>query len=306
MLYHPSQQDLIPKIKQLGCAVDHLLLVDNTETGTPWLSDRLSEEEQHANMTYFPLLENVGIASAQNRALEYAFVHFQNEDKILFFDQDSSIPMDLPRRLAQSYDQLALNDRVAAIGPSFTDEKRGFVYPQVAWNNMGLFQRFTPDQHQKAQKVAALISSGMLTNIQTLKNIGLYDDALFIDYVDTDWCLKAQSKGYTLYVIPNISMTHAIGINSIKLLGRYFTVHSPIRRYYMLRNSFLMAKKEYVKSALAFTFIFRTSLHHILLILFCDHKWKNCIAFYKGFLDGYLNKIENHSLISKCLKIKQK
>jgi len=306
VLYRPSQKDLLSKIELLEQAVDHIILVDNTEAGTLWLSENYPEAEKTLNVTYFQPMKNLGIAAAQNMALEYAFSHFDDDDKVIFFDQDSSISIDLPHCLAQAYDRLSINHSIAAVGPSFVDEKKGFIYPQVSWNKFGSFQRFIPNTELSEQKTAALISSGMLTSIYTFKQVGLYDDVLFIDYVDTDWCLKAQAKGFELYVIPSISMMHSIGAKSIKVFGRYFTVHSPLRRYYMIRNSFFMAKKEYVKPTLALTFICRTSLHHLLLILLDCHKKEHLRALLKGLLDGYLNKIENHQLLSKCLKIKQK
>ncbi|WP_410506448.1 hypothetical protein [Marinomonas sp. GJ51-6] len=293
----------MPKIERLKYAVDNAILVDNTEEGTGWLTEKLFKS---SNITCFQPRQNLGVAVAQNMGIKYVYERFSDEDKVIFFDQDSFVPIDLPLLLARAHDKLNITRQVAAVEPNFIDQSKGFTYPQVAWSKLGVFKRFMPNVKHNEQKAAMLISSGMLTDVKTLKQVGEYDESLFIDYVDTDWCLKAQVKGFELYVMPNIKMIHSIGVKSLKLLGHNLTVHPPLRRYYMMRNSLFMAKKEYVDSALATMFMFRTVLHHLLLILCDNHKGLNAKAFIKGLLDGSSNKIENNQLLSKRFKIKQK
>jgi len=43
-----------------------------------------------------------------------------------------------------------------------------------------------------------LIASGCLIPADVLRDVGLMDDALFIDHVDTDWCMRARARGYRL------------------------------------------------------------------------------------------------------------
>lgn len=282
----------MPKFQVLLQAVDCVVLVDNTELGTDWLDElcsRYIDDIASGVFRCFQPKQNLGIAAAQNLALDFVFCHYSNQDKVIFFDQDSEIPPHLPASLARAFERLSVHTPIAAIGPSFTDEHKGFVYPQVNWSKRGAFQRFMPDLTQDHQPVCSLISSGMLTTIDVLKDIGGYDERLFIDYVDTDWCLKAQSKGYTLYVIPSIQMQHAIGAKSIRVFGRYLSVHSPTRRYYMLRNSLFMSRKPYVSGWLAMSFVFRTLVHHMILIVMVPGRRKQISAFVKGMIDGVVN-----------------
>lgn len=290
VLYHPIKAALLPKIAQLEHAVDHVVFVDNTETGFAWQVTFFQQRcpQRASTETYLNLSANYGIAKAQNLALEYIFQHFSDTDTVVFFDQDSSIEPSLPRQLAQAFDRLAqLNQGpVAAVGPSFIDERKGFVYPQVNWSKQGIFQRFIPDDTHTQQKVCALISSGMTTKVATLKTLGLFDEALFIDYVDTDWCLRAQAKGYALYVIPTLTMHHAIGTDSVKVWGRNLSVHSPKRRYYMIRNSLYLLKKSYVSKRLGLSFVYRTLIHHLILIGLTPQKAAQTKALFKGIAHG--------------------
>jgi rhamnosyltransferase len=291
-LYHPSQKSFFSKFQVLQRSVDCIVLVDNTESGTDWLGGlcgQYPEMAEHVVFKCFQPLENLGIAAAQNLALDFVFQHFSDQDKVIFFDQDSEIPSHLPASLTQEFERLSFDEPVAAVGPSFMDEQKGFVYPQVNWSASGIFKRFIPDEAQNQQRVCSLISSGMLTSVECLKEVGGYDELLFIDYVDTDWCLKAQSKGYVLYVIPSVVMRHAIGAKSVRVLGRDLSVHSAKRRYYMLRNSFFMLRKPYVGKWLALSFVYRTLVHHLILILMTPDRRKQISALLKGIINGVLN-----------------
>lgn len=291
-MYHPTQRSFLPKFQVLQRAVDCVVLVDNTESGTDWLDglcDQCVGGEGDIALKVFQPLKNLGMAAAQNIALDFVFQHFSDQDKVIFFDQDSEIPSHLPTSLAQEFEQLSLDEPVAAVGPSFMDEQKGFIYSQVQWSESGIFKRFIPDEMQNQQQVCSLISSGMLTSVECLKAVGGYDELLFIDYVDTDWCLKAQSKGYALYVIPAVVMRHAIGAKSVRVLGRNISVHSAERRYYMLRNSFFMLRKPYVGKWLALSFVYRTLVHHLILILMTPDRKKQISALFKGIINGVLN-----------------
>lgn len=72
------------------------------------------------------------------------------------------------------------------------------------------------------------------------------DESLFIDYVDTEWCLRAIAKGYKVYAATSAKMSHAIGDKAIKVLAWHVPVHSAFRRYYRLRNGLLLARMKHI------------------------------------------------------------
>lgn len=65
---------------------------------------------------------------------------------------------------------------------------------------------------------------------------------IFIDYVDTEWCFRALSKGYKLYMSEKAVMRHSVGDDTINLLNFKIPVHSGYRRYYRVRNLFSCGK----------------------------------------------------------------
>ena len=78
----------------------------------------------------------------------------------------------------------------------------------------------------------------------------MFDEGLFIDSVDSEWCLRCRSKQIPIHVVPAAVMRHRVGNRSIRL-GRFTILqHNPTRCYYQLRNCFHMMRRKHVPFAL--------------------------------------------------------
>ncbi|HFR6094685.1 TPA: rhamnosyltransferase, partial [Shigella flexneri] len=95
-------------------------------------------------------------------------------------------------------------------------------------------------------KSSVTISSGTMVSKEVFEIVGMMDEELFIDYVDTEWCLRCLNYGILVHIIPDIEMVHAIGDKSVKICGINIPIHSPVRRYYRVRNAFLLLRKNHV------------------------------------------------------------
>ncbi|MET5116689.1 glycosyltransferase family 2 protein, partial [Burkholderia pseudomallei] len=58
------------------------------------------------------------------------------------------------------------------------------------------------------QRCAFLISSGSVISRGANARLGRFDEALFIDHVDTEYCLRAQAHNVPLYVEPSLVLNH--------------------------------------------------------------------------------------------------
>ncbi len=99
-----------------------------------------------------------------------------------------------------------------------------------------------------AKEKVQLITSGSIVNLNVFDVVGGFDEALFIDEVDLEYCYKAIVKGYKIIQFPNIFLHHHLGIvsyhKSLKNLAITPRVlHSPVRLYYMIRNYLYVQKK---------------------------------------------------------------
>ncbi|MDC4350610.1 glycosyltransferase family 2 protein, partial [Acinetobacter baumannii] len=223
------------------------------------------------NLEIVKLSANYGIAHAQNVGIEKAIKN--NANYILFFDQDSSIESNFVQDLYEDYNTISEKGiSIAAIGPRFIDERYNFYYPGLKLNKIGLIDKFDVSHIKAPCEASVLISSGTLVSIDALKEIGPMREEFFIDFVDTEWCFRALSKGYKIYISKKAFMKHSIGDDVVRIFNFNIPVHSAFRRYYRVRNLFFMWKMSYIPKLLTSKLMVSNFIHQILLILLKDKK----------------------------------
>jgi rhamnosyltransferase len=93
-----------------------------------------------------------------------------------------------------------------------------------------------------------VISSGSLVPIEVLEHVGGMEEALFIDQVDTEWCLRARSMGYRVFGVCAAVLEHRLG-EGVRWfwLGRWRRVfrQKPFRYYYIFRNTLVLFRRGY-------------------------------------------------------------
>lgn len=140
----------------------------------------------------------------------------------------------------------------------------------------------------------AVMTSGNLLNLKVYEKINGFDEKLFIDYVDFEYCLKLKKYGYKIANLPDLNLVHELGQSlfwsffSFKVM---ITNHSSLRRYYITRNR-LYVRKEYRNISTAFyNAESRIFINDILkIILFEKHKFSKLMSVFAGFLDYKNNK----------------
>ena len=240
-----------PDLDALGCLLDALVpqvtsivLVDNgSEVDLQaWNKSRQSKADE-----LLLLGENKGIAVAHNKGIQWA--RNCGAGFVLLMDQDS-IPMpDMVVRLRSTYtDLVAKGVLVAALGSQFRDNDSGTLSKFVRVGILG-FILLDCNPANSIVEADFLISSGSLLPLAAIEAVGLMDEGLFIDYVDTEWCLRAKAKGFRIFGVCDAVMTHTLGEQRKKiwfLRQRSVPFHHPFRYYYMFRNSVLLYRRSYI------------------------------------------------------------
>ena len=90
-------------------------------------------------------------------------------------------------------------------------------------------------------EVAIAIASGLFIKAEIFKADYYFNEALFIDYVDNEWCWRITSNNYKILFIPELQMSHQLGNGTRKLFSRTKVLHSTFRYYYIIRNGFYLA-----------------------------------------------------------------
>jgi len=224
ILYYPDSE-IVERINSYLNQIGHLFVFDNSEMQkNDWVSERL---KQFNNTTYFADGENKGISVRLNQAAQIAID--EKFDWLLTMDQDSHFAGDNFPNLLKCLRDYQERDNVAVVGPQYLN-------PALQSSNCSA----TTTRH--------LITSGSILNLNLFLLVGSFDEALFIDQVDSEYCYRAILKKYQIVQFNNIYLQHSLGketahrsLKSLKKTKR--SLHSPLRLYYMTRNYFYMRAK---------------------------------------------------------------
>jgi rhamnosyltransferase len=135
--------------------------------------------------------------------------------------------------------------------------------------------------------VDVVISSGTVATVEAFEIAGLFDEDLFIDFVDTEWCLRCRSKMIPIRVIPTAVMENRIGSRPFSFgFGTVF-VHTPTRCYYQIRNCLLLFRKRHVPVLYAIRELVGIFYNRILLLFIVDEKASYLRAYSCALIDGF-------------------
>jgi len=225
ILYHPKKEDLANLFTYCS-KVEQVYIFDNTEGKS---NENLFTEIE--NSSYFWDGENKGLSIRLNEACQRAIE--DNFDYLLTMDQDSSF---LEENI-DCYFNAILNfknkETIAIFGLEYDKEYLPVKKDQVI-----------------IEKKDHLITSASVMNLKLFPTIGGFDENLFIDGVDIDYCYAAMTKGLDNIQFKNNYFKHSLGepvrkgsVTSLYLLKKNVRIHSAIRVYYMKRNMLYLEEK---------------------------------------------------------------
>lgn len=226
--YNPNINLLLNLIDSIKHQVRNIYIVDNS-------NPKCNKLEKLENINVIYLEENMGIAYAQNVGLKAAL---ENSAKyVMLSDQDTIYPSNYVVNMIEAF---SADNNVAAIAPLFKDinqkkDNEGFIVKKRLFGSKLIYPK------KGFHEVFQVIASGKIILSKYLKDIGFMDESLFIDYVDIEWCWRAKKHKYKIIGNANVLITHKLGDISVDAVGKNITLRSPIRHYYMVRNSLYLS-----------------------------------------------------------------
>lgn len=275
------ENDFKNRINKLKGKVNEIIVVDNGSKAET--ISMLKELEKEITIIY--LEKNKGIAYALNTGIKYSIE--KGYDWILTLDHDSIVTDNMINNMLKCYEgfEEELKEKVAMLVPVHVEEKE-HENNHVINNEEVSSKSYT--------EVLTEITSGALTKASIYKSVGLYDEKLFIDLVDHDYCLSLNKKGFKVIQVNSAILIHNLG-ESVKksILGLKMipTNHSPLRRYYMSRNRHYIwnkYKKDFPGWVLTDKRRFITE--NLKIVLFEDNKIEKFKYIREGIRD-YKNNI---------------
>jgi rhamnosyltransferase len=135
-----------------------------------------------------------------------------------------------------------------------------------------------------------LISSGSCLNLAAWSSIGPMDDALFIDFVDLEWCIRAKAKGYAVMGAPALRLAHALGDEPVRVFGRPYPGHSPVRHYYLFRNAIALIGRRYVPWSWKSTELVKMPFRLAIYLMFMRPRLKHLRFSVLGIWHGLIGR----------------
>ena len=209
--YQPP--DVTALLTELSRQCDAVTVVDNGSDSAAVTALRASCRATGAELVAMPA--NLGIAKAQNIGVARAMT--SSPDFILLSDQDSLPAENMTALLVEAIEE---DERIAATGPLPSEDREGadeLVYIDRGWSP----KRATKEELSRPRLDAAfLLASGCLIRV------------------------RARRAGWRLVAVPAARLNHSLGDEVVRLPGRAqpIHVHSPIRNYYIVRNTIALVK----------------------------------------------------------------
>ena len=276
VLYNP-ERSVIKNAESYLDFLNVLYVVDNSDNTDRDLINDLCLLSP--NIIYIPQNNNIGVASALNLSARLAIKERYNW--LLTMDQDSYF-----------YDTTFFSNRAAFI----LDDKIGLIAASYTLE----YDRWQKEYSAEFNEIHFAVTSGNIINLRAWSAVEGFEDKLFIDEVDHDYCLKLRKNGYKILISKKIFMGHQIGEFYPNDLDRETgnkkrTLHQPARYYYMSRNVLYLCKKYFFtdfRFVLARFYYLIKSFGKIILIY--PGKLNYLRFFFAGIRDFTLSKYNKY------------
>jgi len=232
--------------------------------------------------------DNLGIAVAQNigicRAMEQQF------EWVLLMDDDSVPADNMTKEMLTYYDEASDRNDIGILVPNVIDVNTKKIQPHLFYINRYVFRKRCLKRNERCKSVLVAMASGSLIRTELFRRVGLMREDFFIDYVDSDFCLRTIGREYKIVVVGNAWLYHELGRRKkvgFGVLRVIPTNHPAIRRYYIYRNRLLMLRRY----ALAFPAYalhdLRNAVHDIFKIIFFEeHRCRKLLSISRGIKDA--------------------
>lgn len=234
VLFNPELTRLIACIENLKQQVSKIYIFDNSS-----MSIHINDD----STVYITENKNKGIAYALNRIMERA--QKDGFEWVVTMDQDSIVPCGMIDGFKEG---IRSHANLGIVCPQVIDKRRIYL---VAENN------------EQESYVNFCITSAACTSVEAWERCGKFDEWMFIDLVDNDFCKRITLSGYKILklnkwildqefgkIIPKSEWKQKFWVGVSKILHNqnfakfsYKKSVSPLRVYYTNRNVIYVNKK---------------------------------------------------------------
>jgi rhamnosyltransferase len=268
------------RVNRVVAQVPQTVIVDNGSS--PDCIEQLKRIGQNSAVDLIVNPHNHGLASGLNAGVRWAAS--RGFKWVLTLDQDTTVTPDMIATLCALVDHYHFPERLAVIGSNYRDKVNG-----------KLFREPSPGAGDSAaREMISVLTSGSLVSIPAFQSIGGFRDDFFIDCVDHEFCLHARAQGFHVVLTSKPVMVHGIGdLTEHRLLGKKVCTsnHSPLRQYYMTRNSLLLIRGYlFAEPRWILKYLWAWVKSIVVILLFEGERTAKVKQMFRGCVDGLLSR----------------
>jgi len=283
--FNPDPIRLSDALQAVTSQVQGVLVVDNASSNL----DAIERIASGLGAGFIANDHNAGIAAAQNQGI--AFAQQNRFSHVLLLDQDTilsaGVIADLSRQLLVLEEE---HGAIAAIGPAYFEHHS--MRRSQAYRSTGLqLMRIPLEGRTQAVSSDFIIASGSLIPTAAFETVGTFNESLFIDLVDVDWCLRARAIGLRVFILPTAAVDHQLGSGTVSVGRRQVALHAPVRDYYWVRNALWLARQHYTPPAWRLSLIRRSLAFLATFTIFADQRGLRLRLMGRGILDSLSGRL---------------
>jgi len=260
----------------IGSQVGKLLIVDNgssEESLQPVAACALG-----LGASLVRLGANRGVAAALNVGVRFAVDC--GCSWLATFDQDSQPTPGMIEEMLRVLRSYPDAEHVGVLSPRRVDPRSGFTVREPG----------SAESNDAWRPIPTSMTSGSLVNLAAIAKVGGFEDALFIDYVDHEFCLRLRRHGFRILEASRARLVHSLGALERRrfIFGRVsVTHHATVRRYYMTRNRLILWRRYWRREPRWVLGDVRRFLSETLFVLLYEQQVHSKVAMVcRGVRDG--------------------
>lgn len=238
VLYNAEVERLFMEIESVLPQVDLICLCDNGSANIAIIEDRIGINDK---VVILKNKENRGIGTASNQICSYA--ERNGFSWVLMLDHDTVCP----NNLVETYKKYTDNEALGMMCPNVVDVELA----RNQYNSVG---------NGEIEYIHRCIQSATFVRISAWKKCGGFNEWMFIDFVDFDFCKRIEINGFRILKCNTVTVDHQLGKRvktkyadffmrlyrkTGKNFFKYFTYKnefSEARIYYCARNNIAYIK----------------------------------------------------------------
>jgi rhamnosyltransferase len=224
--FNPNVSRLEQVVASIHSQVSHVVVVDNGSSNAQSVRTTVLG---YANVEFLALEDNRGIAAALNEGIRRTLGH--ELEWVLTMDQDTIVSPDGVESILRTFADLdaPIRDQVGILA------MRAHPQPSSIWITRYAERLLEVGRVGGFIERRAVMTSGNLIRADVASTTH-FNESLFIDQVDYDYCFAVRRRGLRVLMDQRISLDHVLG-ERFTDSKREHPYENAQRVYYIIRNS---------------------------------------------------------------------